>query len=614
MTVPVPTPAPQPLLIGAAGHTCVAWWHAPGAAADGRAVPALPRGWLANGPLPLAVVLASSWGEEDMAGYDSQRALAIELAEGGLGTLRFEWPDTGDSSAATGTTSVADALAAFDAAATQALALSGCRRLAFAGLRLGALLAARAAHVRDDVDALVGLMPVASGQAFTRAQRELAAGVPAPTPAPGPGASFDPAELPVSLGGFAQSVRGLEALAALRWPSTRFPSLHEALLVGAPDAVAQSLAQAGVRVTGQAPEELSHAQQARLAHAAVAGIVRWLQDRAGNASEARTAPASGAAGTGHVVLAHAGAGAATAQLEAATGTVLALAAAGARTWMRLQSDGVAVRERIVRIGDARDREPPLLVGVLSEPDLPMGGLVGRPPRHGILLLSAGGERRIGPHRLWVAWARQRAAQGDVVLRLDLAGIGDSAAHAQPDPERRPAHYDARATSDIARALAWLRREHGVDRVALIGLQSGAYQAWQAALAGHDVQQVVAINVPTLRWRPGTVPARTGARSIGRMLARRVRSVLRWPLAGETAADLARVGDRGVALDFVFSRREPGLALLRRRTGRRGLRLARDTAVNVYEIDQADPTFAGTAARAALYARLDSLLPRPSTTR
>ncbi len=614
MTVPVPTPAPQPLLIGAAGHTCVAWWHAPGAAADGRAVPALPRGWLANGPLPLAVVLASSWGEEDMAGYDSQRALAIELAEGGLGTLRFEWPDTGDSSAATGTTSVADALAAFDAAATQALALSGCRRLAFAGLRLGALLAARAAHVRDDVDALVGLMPVASGQAFTRAQRELAAGVPAPTPAPGPGASFDPAELPVSLGGFAQSVRGLEALAALRWPSTRFPSLHEALLVGAPDAVAQSLAQAGVRVTGQAPEELSHAQQARLAHAAVAGIVRWLQDRAGNASEARTAPASGAAGTGHVVLAHAGAGAATAQLEAATGTVLALAAAGARTWMRLQSDGVAVRERIVRIGDARDREPPLLVGVLSEPDLPMGGLVGRPPRHGILLLSAGGERRIGPHRLWVAWARQRAAQGDVVLRLDLAGIGDSAAHAQPDPERRPAHYDARATSDIARALAWLRREHGVDRVALIGLQSGAYQAWQAALAGHDVQQVVAINVPTLRWRPGTVPARTGARSIGRMLARRVRSVLRWPLAGETAADLARVGDRGVALDFVFSRREPGLALLRRQTGRRGLRLARDTAVNVYEIDQADPTFAGTAARAALYARLDSLLPRPSTTR
>ena len=605
---PAATPAPQPLLIGAAGHACVAWWHAPAAAADGRDAPALPRGWLADGPLPLAVVLASSWGEEDMAGYDGQRALAIELAEGGLGTLRFEWPDTGDSSAATGSTSVADALAAFDAAATQALALSGCRRLAFVGLRLGALLAARAALVRDDVDALVGLMPVASGQAFTRAQRELATGVPAPALAPDPGASFDPAELPVSLGGFAQSVRGLEALAALRWPAIRYPSLREALLVGAPGAVAQALAQAGVRVTGQAPEELSHAQQARLAHAAVAGIVRWLQDRAGNAaSDARAERASGAADKRHAVFGLAEAGVATAQLEAATGTVLALAAAGARTWMRLQADGVAVRERVVRIGDARDREPPPLAGVLAEPDLPTGGLVGRPSRHGIVLLSAGGERRIGPHRLWVAWARRRAALGDVVLRLDLAGIGDSVAHAQPDPERRPTHYDARATSDIERALAWLRREHGVERIALVGLQSGAYQAWQAALAGHDVQQVVAINAPTLRWRPATAPAGTGVRAL-------VRRVLRWPLAGETTADLARVGDRGVALDFVFSRREPGLALLRRQVGRRGLMLARDTGVNVYEIDQADPTFAGTAARAALYARLDSLLPRPSTTR
>ncbi len=596
---PAATPAPQPLLIGAAGHTCVAWWHAPAAAADGRVAPALPRGWLASGSLPLAVVLASSWGEEDMAGYDGQRALAIELAEGGLGTLRFEWPDTGDSSAATGTTSVADALAAFDAAATQALVLSGCRRLAFIGLRLGALLAAQAALVRDDVDALVGLMPVASGQAFTRAQRELVAGVPAPTLAPGPGASFDPAELPVSLGGFTQSVRGLEALAALRWPATRFPSLRDALLVGAPGAVAQALAQAGVRVTRQAPED-----------AAVAGIVRWLQDQAGNASDARAAPASGVADEGEAALGRADAGVATAQLEAATGTVLALAAAGARTWMRLQADGVAVRERIVRIGDARDREPPLLAGVLAEPDLPAGGLVGRPPRHGIVLLSAGGERRIGPHRLWVAWARRRAALGDVVLRLDLAAIGDSAANVQPDPERRPAHYDARGPSDVARALAWLRREHGVDRVALVGLQSGAYQAWQTALAGHDVQQVVAINAPALRWTPATAPARTGVRAIGRVLARCARRLLRWPLAGETTADLARVGARGVALDFVFSRREPGLALLPRQAGRRGPRLARDTGVNVHEIDQADPTFAGTAARAALYARLDSLLPRP----
>jgi hypothetical protein len=588
------TPAPEPLLIDAAGHACVAWWH--GTAPD------------TGGPRPLAVVLASSWGEEDMAGYDTLRALAIELARGGLPTLRFEWPDTGDSSAATGTTSVADALAAFDAAATQARALAGCGRIAFAGLRLGALLAARAALVRADVLALVGLMPVASGQAFTRAQHVLAAGLPAPRVAPPAGTAFDPAELPVSLGGFTQSVRGFEALAALRWPAGGYASLREALLVGAPDAATQALAEAGVRVTVQAPEELSHAHQSGLAHAAVAGIVRWLQDRAGSPASPCAADAPDLSGRAGVAIAAADAGVATAQLEAATGAVLALAAT--RTWMRLREGGVALRERVVRIGDARDREPPSLVGVLGELDLPPAGLAGRPPRRGVVLLSAGGERRIGPHRLWVAWARRRAALGDVVLRLDLAATGDSAARALPDPQRRPAHLDARAAGDVVRALAWLRREQGVDRVTLVGLQSGGYQAWQAALAGHDVQQVVAINPPVLRWEPPGAPPGTGARATLRALAARA---LRRPLDAGLAADLAGVGARGVALDFLFSRGEPGLALLQAQAGRRGLRLARESGVNVHELAPPDSTFAGTAARAALYARLDAIVPCPSPT-
>ena len=585
-------PAPQPLLIVAADHTCVAWWHAP-AAAD----PALP----------LAVVLASSWGEEDMAGYDGQRALAVALAEAGLATLRFEWPDTGDSSAATGAACVADALAAFDAAATQALALSGCRRLAFVGLRLGALLAAQAASARDDIEALVGLLPVASGQAFASAQRELAAGVPAPTPAPRPGTSFDPAELPVSLGGFTQSVRGLEGLAALRWPATSAPSLREALLVAAPAAAVLALVRSGVRVSEQAQGEPGDAPAARLAPAAMAGVVRWLHERAGTAAAARVAPSLAPVDTRHAWFEQADVGMATAQLEAATGTVLALAAAGARTWMRLHANGVAVRERVVCIGDVRDHEPPLLAGVLGERDLPAPGLAGLAPRRGIVLLSAGGARRVGPHRLWVSWARQRAARGDVVLRLYLAGIGDSAGHPQPDAQRRSAPYDARGSGDIARALAWLRRERGVDRIALVGLQSGATQAWHAALAGQHVQQVVAINPAFLHWPPAAADGGTGLGAIVRALVARARRALRWPLDLELGADLARLGARGVALDFVFSRREAGLALLRAQAGRGGMRRARENGVNVHEIEYADPTFAGTAARAALYARLDGLL-------
>jgi dienelactone hydrolase len=617
------TPMPQSLLIDAAGHTCVAWWHAPAPGADASVAPALPRGWLPGGALPLAVVLASSWGEEDVAGYDGQRALAVALAESGLGTLRFEWPDTGDSSAPTGTTTIAEALAAFDAAASRALALSGCGRLAFVGLRLGALLAAHAAVARDDVDALVALLPVASGRAFVREQRTPGAGPAAPLLVPG--AAFDAAELRVPLGGFTQSVRHLEALSALKWPADATSSVREALLlwpVSSPGrAPSDALARLGLRVREWAHDSLSGAlaatHQARLAPVAIAEIVRWLQERAGDVVATP--------------------GAADAPLEAATGAVLALSAAGERAWMPLREGGVAVRERLVRIGDPRDREPPLLAAVLGERDAPVAAGAARPARRGIVLLSSGRERRIGPHRLWVPWARRRAAQGDVVLRLDLPGIGDSVRHAQADAGR-PDHYDTRGTGDIARAVAWLRREHGVGECAVMGVCSGAWQAWRAALAGVDVQQLVAINPRIFHWVPGVsldptadalgqggaaahvafgaVPGALAARARDalRLRAREIARVLRWPLENDLAAELAQVVARGVALDFVFSSRDPGLALMREEGGRRGARLARDGRMKVSVVEHADSTFAGMAGRIALYASLDSLLlPAPATT-
>jgi alpha/beta superfamily hydrolase len=567
-------PAPQPLLIDAAGHTCVAWWHAPAAR---------------PGALSMAVVLASSWGEEDMAGYDGQRALAIALAEGGLGTLRFEWPDTGDSSAATGSTCVADALAAFDAAARQALALSGCGRLAFAGLGLGALLAAHAAAARDDVEALVGLAPAGSGRAFVRGQRLRGTGLAAHVPLLEPGGTFDAAHLGVQLGGFTQSVRHVEALSALKWPTGAAPSLRDALLLGSCDAPGSSCADAlgrmGVRVHEWVHADPSDA--AAVAHAppslaplAIAEIRRWLQERAGDAS-----------------LAAAG-------LEAATGRVLALAAAGAgaRAWMALRVDGVAVRERVVHIGNPGAAQPPCLVGVLAELDERPGAHAGRAPRRALVLLSSGSERRVGPHRLWVDWARRRAALGDVVLRVDIAGIGDSARRLGQHADGIQEQDDPHAIDDLGRALAWLRREHGAGACTVMGIRSGAYHAWRGTLQGLDIQQMVALNPPAFHAAEARSPD-PGGRGIGR-----IARLLRWPLRYDLGADLARASDRGVALDFVFSGQEPGLALLREESGRRGLRLVRERRVNVSVVAHADATFAGTAGREALYARLDSLLP------
>ncbi len=545
------TPAPQPVLIEAACHTCLAWWHAPAA--------------VASPALPLAIVLASSWGEEDIAAYDAQRALAIALADAGLGTLRFEWPDTGDSSAATGSTTVADALAAFDAAAARAIALSGHERLAFVGLRLGALLAAHAAAARLDVDALVALMPVASGRAFVREQTVFGADRVAATP----GALFDPAQLPVSLGGFALPVRHLESLSALRWPTAATTSVLEALLVHAPQATVRTASDALARM-GMHVREWAHADP--WGALVTSEIVRWLRERAVDATVLRGVSAIEDFGVADPANARTNAALAKARLDAATAAVLALARADAPVWMRLRQQGVALRERAVRIADAGE---PALVGVLGERDRADDDAT---RREAIVLLSSDRERRVGPHRLWVPWARRRAALGDVVLRLDIAGVGDSAPRARTDGG------DASIAVDIARAVAWLRREEGVSACTVVGIGAGATQAWRAALEGLAVERIIAID-PTRLRRPAMRSSR----------ASRALRLLR-PVEDELAIELARGAERGVSLNLVLSQGEA-----------RGARLLREGRVTIHRIEATRPNFAGVADKAKLYARLDALL-------
>ena len=582
--VPALPPAPQSLLVEAAGHPCLAWWHAPAATAGARAA------------APLAVVLAGSWGDEDMAGYDAQRALAVALARDGLGTLRFEWPDTGDSSAATGSTTIADALAAFDAAARQALVLSGQERLAFVGWRLGALLAAHAAVARPDVDALVALMPVEGGRAFVREQAASAAAPVAWASTPEPGALVDPAELPVAVGGFALPARRLEALSALRWPAAATTSVLEALLVRPPlragRAAADALARMGMRVRERTCEAPSGA-------AGIAEVVAWLRERAADATVMRGVPAVEDFGIADPGNGRVHARLAAARLEAATTAVLALAAAEAPAWMRLQEQGVAVRERVVRIGDGRE---PALVGVLAERD-PAGAPLGhRHSRRGIVLLPSDGQRRIGPHRLWVAWARHRAACGDVVLRLDTTGVGDSA----PAASQR-GDADARIAGDVARALAWLRREAGVGACTIVGIGAGARQAWRAALEGVGAQHVIAIEPALLQRQSAPTERASRARRALRACAHAATRLLHGAGDDELLRALDRRGARGVAIDLVLAGRGVGDAPERIAAGRRVSRLLRERRLAIWLVARAEPEFTAPSDRGALYARLDALV-------
>jgi hypothetical protein len=189
---------------------------------------------------------------------------------------------------------------------------------------------------------------------------------------------------------------------------------------------------------------------------------------------------------------------------------------------------------------------------------------------GALLFNAGVVPRIGPNRLNVRIARSLAAQGIPSLRFDLSGRGDSS------PARGMESYEQQAVADIGSAMNLLTERTGVTRFALMGLCSGAENAFHAALADERVIGMTLMDsyhYPTLRThlnrfrrrarlqggvlRAGgswlrrrlkgsgkaTTPAREGASSSFGSIR---------PTPEAFAAQLRKLIDRGVKIDLLFS--------------------------------------------------------------
>jgi alpha-beta hydrolase superfamily lysophospholipase len=117
----------------------------------------------------------------------------------------------------------------------------------------------------------------------------------------------------------------------------------------------------------------------------------------------------------------------------------------------------------------------------------------------VVLVNAGVIHRIGPHRFYVKLARRLAQSGHVVLRFDLSGSGDSGSPSQPLPMLE------QAVDDIRSALDVVRGGQADKRVSLIGICSGAMNAFHAALADEGVGALVMFDgnmYPTwgTRWR------------------------------------------------------------------------------------------------------------------
>jgi hypothetical protein len=273
-------------------------------------------------------------------------------------------------------------------------------------------------------------------------------------------------------------------------------------------------------------------------------------------------------------------------------------------------------------------------------DLAMFGIVTQPReserrRRAVVLVNSGADYHIGAGRMYVSLARVWARRGYVVLRMDLAGLGDSTTR---PGEADNAVFPLAAVQDLGTALEFLRAQYGAREIALGGLCTAAYHALRAAVEGVPVDRILMVNPQNFFWHeedsiegvqvaevvrnPGLYLQRiwsgaawqrllSGQVNVMRIVAiyahrlrlgvetvlRGVARALHVRLPHDLQRELEEVAARGVRMVFVFAQGDPGIELLRIQGGSAVDRLGDRCRVHI--IDDADHEFTRRGARARL---------------
>jgi alpha-beta hydrolase superfamily lysophospholipase len=406
------------------------------------------------------VVLSPQFGWEAMCSHRPRRAWAERLASAGLPVLRIDHAATGDSSGTPGDPDLLGAwTAGVDAAVRWLRDGAGCSRVAVIGLELGGLVAVRAVASGTPADDLVLWNVPAGGRTLVRALRAFGRFEHAP-PAPpelGPDADL-PAGSQIA-GGYVMTAATLADLGALDLtsPAPALPDDLRVLLLGRDDlpvdpALATTLQDAGA-------------------------IVDVLPGPGYSAMTAEPTEAVPPLDTADAV---------TAWLRAAPPGPPATVS-GSAPVARDTLDLLGARETPVAI-----RQPcGELFGILTEPTGDRADLCA-------VLLNAGALTHAGPNRMWVEAARRWAQQGVPSLRLDLEGIGESDGDETAYTDVG-AFYTEALVPQVLAALDDLARRGLPQRFVLLGLCSGAYWAFHAALRDERVAAAYLVNPRALLW-------------------------------------------------------------------------------------------------------------------
>jgi len=578
---------PEPLYFPSGPHSLFGWLHRPDA---------LPMG-------DLGLVLCKPFGYEAVCSHRSVRAFAEEAAAIGVPTLRFDYLGTGDSeeidpSANQLETWTRDVVAA----AEELRRRTGVARVGLLGFRLGAVIAALAA-AGSGAEALIVVAPITSGKRYLREMRtiQLAAATDASAPADG--------SLEVS--GFLLSAATVASLSQVELSQISLPPVREVLIVDRKElpgarAWADALTQSGVN-TRYEPQPgfvrmmMTAPHFSVIPQGMIAATREWLRDLA------RAAPEPAGASRRESAV----------HRDDRNSKVLQLA-------YEITAPGAKLTETAVVIpSESR------LFAIVTEPR------AGEPRRRGMILLNAGATHHIGPNRMYVTLARRWARRGYVVLRLDLAGLGDSDTR-RDRPEGEV--YSPAALDDVRVAIEFLRDRYGITNITLGGLCSGAFHSLRAAAAGLPVRRVLMVNPLNFRWHEGmtlqdltwlgfvhnprtyleqVIPSDfwkkliTRQVNVGRLvklyaeyfqvatraaLCNTARA-LRIPLPGDLGYELEAIAARGIEMVFVFARGDAGPGLLRHLAGSSVKRVGSRCRIHV--MDGADHIFSQSGVRARL---------------
>ncbi len=437
-------------------------------------------GWLHNGPQSIAsdtvVLLCSGLNQDASSAHRPFRILADLLAAEGYPTLRFDYLGTGDSSdEADSDECLARWQRSVRAAADWLRHSTSAAQIVMVGLRFGAVLATLAASAREDVAGLMLIEPVLRGKSYVNQLLMEARLRPRYVPASDDGLELDELHL---TGETVRLLRQLE-LKRIKPRSGCVVSIFSQIQSPVLSACVEAWRDAGSQVAVEGFTGLE--AMLRPPHLAdepcgdFVPLLSWLRN----------------------VLPPGSVGSETIRL--------------APSLNRLPHDQCI--ETPLRFGADRD-----LFGMLCQPS-------GITPRDlAVVIGNAGGHPHHGYARFGVEFARRLASNGIASLRIDFAGLGDSANPAGSNTDSTHV-YNIDRNPDFRAAIDTLE-QMGYRRFAVNGLCSGAYHAFRAALADTRVSVLLPVNLPwfTLRYeKPG--PTSFARTAVATLSSRRVRSLL-----------------------------------------------------------------------------------------